>query len=117
MPSAHQVDELSHKRVCTYLVRIRKSIFKGQNLDDLGDYLNSSRARNYLKLLVTRHFANNEIRELEHRMQEADDKDDGSEGILIQIEEEKELEAPMMIPPIRLTEVVEVEGVHQHLQD
>ena len=117
MPTAQQVDELSHKRVCTYLVRIRKSIFKGHNLDDLGDYLNSSRARNYLKLLVTRHFANNEIRELEHRMQEADDKDDGSEGILIQIEEEKELEAPMMIPPKLLTDIVEVEGVHQHLQD
>lgn len=68
MPTVQEVHVLSHNDVCTYLVRIRKSIYKGCVLSKVYANLNCLQARQYLKMIVERHHVNNRIVELENQL-------------------------------------------------
>ena len=93
MPTVQQVGLMCHKHVCIDLVRIRKSIYKGQKHAELRISLDERKARSYLILLVSGHHMNYEIREHERQMTEKeplefapanDDKDDGRDNVLIE---------------------------------
>jgi len=49
---------MSDRRVFKFLSRIRKSIFKGQNIDELLKTIDLLTGRMYLEKLVIRHYAN-----------------------------------------------------------
>ena len=70
MPLFRDVEDMSIQRVFHYLTRIRKSKFKGMDAFLLLDEIDGEQARSYLQLLVIRHDANNDIRELEIKMDE-----------------------------------------------